>query len=271
MSGLTIAFVISLLLTTSGQAAEPLILDVEEILLGAAPFATKAAIILRSSAFEDDTDGPSRFPPIAHWQFQFFDSDNNKVDFVQGRGTPNFRSFLWRGITRKGQMLKDGFYSVRFVWNDAAGAPHKTRFVKLSVITPPGLRKILDLGVDLAFRDADTILRLPESLTFARGQATLKPSSFEILTAIANFLLRNPNNRLGIQGYTDNTGTDEANERISTMRALAVYDFFADKGLDTRRMTYVGLGPINPIDSNVAEASRAKNRRVEIVVRNADI
>ncbi|MEK7232659.1 MAG: OmpA family protein [Elusimicrobiota bacterium] len=269
MSKIIAICVFSLFIATQGPAetAGPLHLDVQETLLGKTPFATKALISLKSASLEDDAD--VAFPEISNWQFQFFDSNHVKVDFIQGRGTPSFTSFLWRGITHDGTILEDGFYLVRFIWNDTSGVTHTTPAADLSVLTPPGMQELVKMGVNFAFHKNDAILRLPESLTFPQGQVTLMPTSLNVLTAVADFLLKHHDNILEIHGYTDNTGTDAVNERISSMRAHAVYRFLVEKGLDPTRMTYAGFGALNPIASNAAEGPRAKNRRVEIAMKNA--
>ena len=69
-----------------------------------------------------------------------------------------------------------------------------------------------------------------------------------------------------VQGYTDSTGTDAINNRLSKERAKAVYDFLLGSGLKTKSITYIGYGSANPIASNSTAAGRAQNRRVVLSI-----
>jgi len=49
-------------------------------------------------------------------------------------------------------------------------------------------------------------------------------------------------------------------------RAKAVVDFLIDHGIDKDRLTFVGYGESQPIESNDTEAGRQMNRRTEFKV-----
>jgi outer membrane protein OmpA-like peptidoglycan-associated protein len=257
---------LALLLALSGRLAAGEAISLEESLAGNRPFATDAAFSLRTSFLGDDA-----LRGISLWQLQFFDSENSKVDFIQGRGAPRFATLQWHGITRDGKLLRDGFYSARFAWVDDAGRRHATAPIRVGVISPPGLDDVLEAGVTLAFRDDATVLRLPESLTFPVGQAALKPRALPLLKKVAALLLRFPDKKIVVEGYSDTTGADRINELVSSRRARAVYDFLVGQGFDAERLTFAGLGAVDPVSSNATAGGRAKNRRVDIVVRNGII
>ena len=58
----------------------------------------------------------------------------------------------------------------------------------------------------------------------------------------------------------------EINNKLSTQRAKAVYDFLLGSGLKTMSITYIGYGSSNPIASNATAAGRAQNRRVVLQI-----
>lgn len=78
-----------------------------------------------------------------------------------------------------------------------------------------------------------------------------------------------PDANLSIKGFTDTTGTEELNMKLSNDRAKTVYDFLQAQGIPASRMKHQGFGPANPVAANDSEANRAMNRRVEVVLTQA--
>jgi OOP family OmpA-OmpF porin len=70
-----------------------------------------------------------------------------------------------------------------------------------------------------------------------------------------------------ITGYTDNTGAPEYNQKLSEARAATVKDFLVKNGIDPSKITIVGRGMNDPIADNATKEGRAKNRRVEVMVK----
>ena len=107
---------------------------------------------------------------------------------------------------------------------------------------------------------------LKNDILFAVGSSELSAASLQTLTDLNRVLKKYPKNRIVVQGYTDSTGSDAINQKLSTERAKAVYDFLLGSGLKTLSITYVGFGASNPIASNDTEEGRAKNRRVVLSI-----
>ncbi|MCP5033053.1 MAG: OmpA family protein, partial [Actinomycetia bacterium] len=68
-----------------------------------------------------------------------------------------------------------------------------------------------------------------------------------------------------IEGHTSTEGTTEYNQDLSERRARAVVDDLVAKGLDGSTISSIGKGETEPLISESDEASRAINRRVEIL------
>lgn len=107
---------------------------------------------------------------------------------------------------------------------------------------------------------------LKNDILFSVGSSELSASALQTLTDLNRVLKKYPKNRIVVQGYTDSTGSDAINQKLSTQRAKAVYDFLLGSGLKTLSLTYVGYGPSNPVASNDTEEGRAKNRRVVLAI-----
>ncbi len=67
-----------------------------------------------------------------------------------------------------------------------------------------------------------------------------------------------------IIGNTDNTGTEEFNEKLSVKRAQTVADYFNNNGITTERMTVTGRGSTDPVATNDTKEGRSLNRRVVV-------
>jgi OOP family OmpA-OmpF porin len=100
---------------------------------------------------------------------------------------------------------------------------------------------------------------------FATNEATLTESSVETLDKAAASLKEWGDVKIEVAGYTDNTGTDEHNEKLSLHRADAVRTYLIGKGVAADRLTAKGYGESNPVASNDTVEGRTENRRVELV------
>jgi outer membrane protein OmpA-like peptidoglycan-associated protein len=103
-------------------------------------------------------------------------------------------------------------------------------------------------------------------ILFSSGKAALSPASKTALTNFATSLKNTPETDVTIYGHTDNTGTREANEKLSLERAQAVSNFLTQNGIESTRMTVQGLAFDQPVADNSTAAGRAQNRRVEIYI-----
>jgi OmpA-OmpF porin, OOP family len=106
-------------------------------------------------------------------------------------------------------------------------------------------------------------------INFATGKADILASSYKTLQSLLNLLVEAESGKVEIYGHTDNVGNPEANQALSKARAMAVKAWLKDRGIAENRFQAVeGKGQREPLDENTSEAGRAKNRRVEVVVKN---
>lgn len=103
---------------------------------------------------------------------------------------------------------------------------------------------------------------------FDTDKATLKPESEPTLAEMAKFLKASAATKVFIVGHTDMRGGVERNQRLSQERAAAVVASLSGRhGIAKERLAADGVGPLAPVAANDTEPGRAKNRRVEMVLR----
>src|SRR5262245_32149871 len=105
-----------------------------------------------------------------------------------------------------------------------------------------------------------------DRVEFEPDSATLLPRSSEQLQNIADIMKAYPNVKLNIGGYTDNTGDDARNVKLSQDRANAAMGQIATLGVDSSRLSAEGFGSAHPIADNGTPEGRQRNRRVDIRV-----
>ncbi|MDE0523853.1 MAG: OmpA family protein [Boseongicola sp.] len=106
-----------------------------------------------------------------------------------------------------------------------------------------------------------------DALEFGSGSADLGNGPYPVLAELAAWLLDNPSARIVLVGHTDSMGSLETNTTLSRRRAEAVANRLIEAfGIKPSRLEAAGAGYLSPIESNLTEAGRTANRRVEAVL-----
>jgi outer membrane protein OmpA-like peptidoglycan-associated protein len=114
------------------------------------------------------------------------------------------------------------------------------------------------------------IVSMPDVL-FDFNKYTLKPEARERLAKVSGILLAYPGLTVQVEGYTDNIGSDEYNQKLSQQRADTVREFLVTQGVGSSTVTAEGFGKTQPVASNDTSTGRQQNRRVELVVNGGAI
>lgn len=102
-------------------------------------------------------------------------------------------------------------------------------------------------------------------ITFDVGKSTIKPESMGEITRIVTLMNGNPTLKFSVEGHTDSTGNEAANQTLSEVRSKAIVDKLVEMGIAVDRLSAAGKGQNNPIADNSTDEGRAKNRRVEFI------
>jgi len=126
-------------------------------------------------------------------------------------------------------------------------------------------------GDEIAAADCQaalTELTSAQPIAFEAGRADIRGDSRPVVDRVAYTALRCPDTLIAVAGHTDSDGTDEANYRLSLDRARTVIDLLVEDGLVRERFTALGYGESRPLASNGTLAGKARNRRIEFVLRD---
>ena len=113
----------------------------------------------------------------------------------------------------------------------------------------------------------DNLLNKSQIL-FSSGKETINKASYELLRQLGQIAQSCPDYFLNIAGHTDSQGGKEANLLLSLKRAQSVAKWLINWGIDEQRIETVGYGSEHPIADNSLVSGRAKNRRIEFIVRS---
>lgn len=107
-----------------------------------------------------------------------------------------------------------------------------------------------------------------DNLNFETGTATITPESQTQLNNLVAILKVFPDVKVKIGGYTDKTGNEDLNKKLSTDRANAVKAELDKLGVGDRVAETEGYGSsLAKFDASAPESDRIKDRRVSISVR----
>ncbi len=143
-------------------------------------------------------------------------------------------------------------------------------------VTPPHLQTD-EFGCPIAITETETELLdtgmiRTSQVTFNSGSDVLQAKSFDELNRIGGTLINWPELRVEIGGHTDSQGSESLNQKLSQKRAQAVLNYMNAQfpEINSSQYSVVGYGESLPVAVNTSAEGRARNRRVEFKVLNAE-
>lgn len=125
--------------------------------------------------------------------------------------------------------------------------------------------------VEWSVRDYGVVVSLAGSILFPKGGTEVSPEAEELLRRIGKVIRHFPR-RVQVEGHTDDdalsTGSYRSQWELSGMQAVSIVRYFSERlKLEPKRFSASGMGSQWPVVPNTTAENRAKNRRVEIVLR----
>jgi outer membrane protein OmpA-like peptidoglycan-associated protein len=108
------------------------------------------------------------------------------------------------------------------------------------------------------------------AVRFDTNKSTLTSTAKANLDKLVPVFNEYPDTDIQIYGYTDSSGADDYNLKLSQQRAASVKSYLSGKGLASTRFNTSGLGEADPIASNETVDGKSQNRRVEFAITAND-
>jgi chemotaxis protein MotB len=120
-------------------------------------------------------------------------------------------------------------------------------------------------------RDYGVVVSLADSILFPWGSSEVSTEAKAVLERVAKVIRQFPKH-VEVEGHTDNgplpPGPYQSHWELSGIQAVNVVRYLVEKlELEPKRFAAVGFGALWPLEPNNSKENRAKNRRVEIVLR----
>lgn len=150
------------------------------------------------------------------------------------------------------QLNQIGLVSVGYAWGGErreATSERKTSERKISEEGKMSTIENRDVGLKTVYFDYDS--------------SSLRADAKETLRSNADWMKRNPDTKIILEGHCDERGTNEYNMALGERRARAAYNYLVSLGVSTAQVTTISYGEERPADAGHSEEAWAKNRRVE--------
>jgi len=234
----------------------------------------KAEVTISTGTFSPNGDGindavtlqlqAQDVSEIRSWAVEISNTEGKLAKTFKGE-EPLPQAIVWDGKDDYyDAIVPSGEYKAKLVVYDIAGNKGTSSPQKLSVELP-----LPKLGEGIKVEEEERGLKITFSVKvlFGIGKAVLREDGYAVIEQAIRVLNAYPLNKVSIEGHTDSVGSTKNNQRLSEMRARAVYNYLVEKGeIDPGRLNVKGRGEEKPIASNRTVRGRDLNRRVEIII-----
>ena len=191
----------------------------------------------------------------------------------------NPHGLYWKSTRRDTGFIGNSFRYLAAQLEDPSGDVYVTLYVtptRATTIIQVDVIETVPMDSEMITVDVDYLRSQIErtgtvtlhGLQFLADSVQMSPASVDILEEVAAFLNAHPSMSFYVVGHTTTLGPHENLMRLSEARAQAcVQALVRDYGIAQERLFAAGVGGLAPVASNATDEGRARNRRVELVVR----
>jgi outer membrane protein OmpA-like peptidoglycan-associated protein len=215
--------------------------------------------LLVSSSSEERKQVPfvmvnDKIKNIKDWEFEVYDKNNAPLKTFKGDGIiPSY--LVWDGKDYDGNFVDD-LKSCKFVLTVNGTDGKKAEIKDRQVIRDPFI---------IASKTKQ--LKMAKRIYFDANSTDLMPDMEERLNEIGDEIAKHARAQVYIQGHSSAEGDRTYNVLLSQLRAKTVLRYMVEKyKISPLSITTVGYGSDIPVDSNDNDDTRAKSRRVEIII-----
>ncbi len=127
-------------------------------------------------------------------------------------------------------------------------------------------QQLANQGITVTNAGDRLIVTVPNDITFDTDSSTVRPALRADLVRVGQNLVNYPNSTVQVIGHTDSDGEASYNQALSERRARSVADILQANGVNSARISTIGLGENRPAASNLTAEGKARNRRVDIEI-----
>jgi chemotaxis protein MotB len=205
-------------------------------------------------------------------------SDAVKEALENGKNLPPIIAKILGGtVDEKGignAMMKGPGGAQKLPKEPAQDEPHEL-LPSMKFLTVELEREIRDGKIEMHLESRGLVISLREATFFPSGDDTLLESSTQVIDKLVNAIRSIPN-PISIEGHTDSVpihnGRFPSNWELSAARSIALLNVLRMKyAIDTARLSVTGYADTQPLGTNETDAGRARNRRVDVVIRNITV
>lgn len=143
----------------------------------------------------------------------------------------------------------------------------------LKVLSEELKNEIADGKIQISMQARGLVVSFNQAALFARGEDVISPEAYDGLEKVASAIAKMPN-PVRLEGHTDstpiNTARFRSNWELSSARSIAILELLTNKfSVPRTRLSIAGYADTAPVASNDTEEGRARNRRADIVILNA--
>ncbi|GBD42075.1 Outer membrane porin F [bacterium HR39] len=157
-----------------------------------------------------------------------------------------------------------------------ASAPEETRVAAAqaggpasgpAAVQPAAVQPLSVDGLEVSATEDGWLRTVLTGLDFEIGSAEPRAGAEEIVRRVAALIALYPDSTVRVEGHTDAIGDADRKRELSLQRARRIRDMLVAMGVDPRRIEVAGYGEERPIAPNDTPEGRARNRRIEVLIR----